>query len=124
MIRFSIDSASPVPVHHQVKQSLVLEMLSGRLKQGDRLPPIRELAKVLKLNPNTVSKVYYNLTEEGFIQGRAGSGYTVKGQKAKLDQLKVSMIEGEFRSFLEKAFLLGFSRKDIENLMRRIMNHD
>jgi GntR family transcriptional regulator len=124
MIRFSIDNASPTPVYQQVKQAIMLEVMAGRLKDGDRLPSIRELAKILKLNPNTVAKVYYNLEEEGYIQGHRGSGYMVKFQKVKVDTLKLAILEDEFKLFLEKAFSMGFARKDIEDLMRRLLNHE
>jgi GntR family transcriptional regulator len=124
MIRFSIDNASPLPVYLQVRQSILLDVMAGRLADGDRLPSIRELAKILKLNPNTVAKAYYNLEEAGVIQGHRGSGYLVKFQKAKLDNLKRGILEDEFKVFLEKAFSMGFGKKDIEDLMRRVLNHE
>ncbi len=124
MLKFNIDNASPIPVYQQVKQAIILDILAMRLKDGDPLPSIRSLAKILKLNPNTVAKVYYNLEQEGFIQGRRGSGYQVKCQKAKLDNLKLSIIEAELKAFLEKAFALGFTKNDIEKLMRRLLNHE
>lgn len=124
MLRFGIDNSSPVPAYQQVKQSILIDLMSGRLSDGDRLPSIRELAKILKLNPNTVAKAYYNLEEEGFIQGKRGSGYLVKFHKTKLDNLKLGILEDEFGSFLQKAFSMGFTRKDIEDLMRRLLNHE
>jgi GntR family transcriptional regulator len=124
MIRFNIDNASPLPVYLQVRQSILLDVMAGRLADGDRMPSIRELAKILKLNPNTVAKAYYNLEEEGVIQGHRGSGYLVKFQKAKLDNLKRGILEDEFKVFLEKAFSMGFGKKDIEDLMRRLLNHE
>lgn len=124
MIKFNIDNTSPVPVYQQVKQAITLDILALRLKDGDQLPAIRTLAKILKLNPNTVAKVYYSLEEEGFIEGRRGSGYLVKTQKAKVDKLKLSIIEDEFRAFLQRAFSLGFNKGDIEELMRRLLSHE
>jgi GntR family transcriptional regulator len=124
MIGLKIDNASPVPVYQQLKQSIILDIMADRLREGDQLPSIRTLAKMLKLNPNTVAKVYYNLEEEGFIQGKRGSGYRVKGQKARLDKLKVAMMEDELKNFLSRAFSLGFSKKDIEALFRRVLDHE
>jgi GntR family transcriptional regulator len=124
MVRFNIDTASPLPVYLQVKQSILIDVMAGRLKDDDRLPSIRELAKILKLNPNTVAKAYYNLEEEGIIQGYRGSGYLVKCQKTKLDNLKRNILEDDFKHFLERAFSLGFTRQDIEDLMRRLLNHE
>jgi len=124
VLKFNIDNTSAVPVYQQVKQAIILDILSLRLKDGDLLPSIRSLAKILKLNPNTVAKVYYSLEKEGYIQGQRGSGYRVKAQKTKLDTLKLSIIEDEFKGFLQKAFSLGFTKDDIEALMRRLLSHE
>lgn len=119
MNRHSIDFNSSVPVYRQVIQAIKLEMLSGRLQPGNQLPPIRELAKILKLNPNTVAKAYYNLEEEGFVESKMGSGNWVNFKNNKLDSLRKAMIEDEVKSFLERAFSLGASIEDVKNLIER-----
>jgi len=124
MFRFNIDFDSPMALYQQVIHLIKMEILCGRLKNGDLLPPIRELAKILKLNPNTVAKAYYNLEDEGFIVSRKGSGNWVNTKKLKLDSLRAGMIEDEFKAFLEKAFSLGADEKDIKDLMTRYLSHD
>ncbi len=124
MIRFSIDSSSSVPVYLQVIQAIKLEILSGRLKTGDQLPPIRELAKILKLNPNTVAKAYYTLEEEGFTESKRGSGNWVNTKNLKLDSFRRGMLEDEFRLFLDRAFSLGARLEDLKNLMERYAAHE
>lgn len=124
MFRTDLDFASPVPIYRQVIYLIKMEILTGRLSDGDQLPPIRELAKILKLNPNTVAKAYYTLDEEGFIESKRGSGNWVNYKKAKLDSLRKGMIEDEFKSFLERAFSLGASMDDIKNLMKRYSSHE
>ncbi len=124
MIRLNVDLTSPVPAYLQVIQALKLEILSGRLRDGDRLPPIRELAKILKLNPNTVAKSYYALEKEGFIESRQGSGNWVKTRASDLDNLRKSLLEGETKAYLEKAFSLGASLDDISRTIERITRHE
>jgi len=124
MIRFSIDSSSSVPIYQQVIQVIKLEILSGRLKTGDQLPPIRELAKILKLNPNTVAKAYYTLEEEGFTESKRGSGNWVNTKNLKLDSFRRGMLEDEFRLFLDRAFSLGARLEDLKNLMERYAAHE
>ena len=119
MNRHDIDFNSSVPVYRQVIQAIKLEMLSGRLQPGNQLPPIRELAKILKLNPNTVAKAYYNLEEEGLIESKRGSGNWVNFKNNKLDSLRKAMIEDEVKGLLEKAFSLGASIEDVKNLIKR-----
>ena len=124
MFRTDIDFSSPLPIYRQLIYMIKLEILSGRLNDGDQLPPIRELAKILKLNPNTVAKAYYTLEEEGFITSKRGSGNWVNYKRAKLDSLRKMMVEDEFRSFMERAFSLGASLGDIKNLIKRYSDND
>ena len=124
MFRLNIDFSSPLPIYQQVIRLIKMEILSGRLKDGDRLPPIRELAKILKLNPNTVAKAYYTLEAEGIIESKRGSGNWVHTKKAKLDSLRKGMIEDEFRAFLESAFSLGAKKEDLKKLMTRYLNDE
>jgi GntR family transcriptional regulator len=124
MLRLEIDSESAVPVYLQVIQRLKIEILSGRLKNGDRLPPIRDLAKILKLNPNTVAKAYSALESEGFLESRPGSGNWVKLRTTGLDALRKSLLDGEVRTFLDKAFSLGAGSADIRDSLERIISHE
>ncbi|OGF63744.1 MAG: hypothetical protein A2Y62_09325 [Candidatus Fischerbacteria bacterium RBG_13_37_8] len=124
MTRFDIDTKSAVPAYQQVMQAIKLEIMSGRLKNGDQLPSIRDLAKLLKLNPNTVAKAYYNLEAEGFIESRMGSGNWVKFVPAKKDTLRRTMLETELKNFLEKAVSLGFDVGDVRLLLERFMKDE
>jgi GntR family transcriptional regulator len=124
MLRLRIDFASPLPLYRQLIYLIKLEILSGRLAQGAQLPPIRELAKSLKLNPNTVAKAYYTLEEEGFVESRRGSGNWVSYKPGQLDGLRSGMVEDEWRGFLERAVSLGASPQLIRDLMKRDLNDE
>lgn len=82
MFTFRLDSHSGVPPYlqlvHQVRQALLL----GYLRQGDRLPLIREAVEQLTINPNTVSKAYRQLEQEGLVSARPGIGTFVTGAPA------------------------------------------
>lgn len=121
-MNLTIDAKSPLPVYQQVIQAIKLDILSGGLRDGDLLPSIRDLAKLLKLNPNTVAKAYYALEAEGFSENRSGSGSRVKVPPGRQDSLRRAMLESEFRNFLEKAVSLGFSLDDIKQLTERMKN--
>jgi GntR family transcriptional regulator len=119
-MNLSIDVKSPLPVYQQVIQAIKLEILSGGLCDGDSLPSIRDLAKLLKLNPNTVAKAYYALESEGFSEGRSGSGSRVKAPPGRRDALRRAMLESEFRIVMAKADSLGFSLADVGQLVERM----
>ena len=121
MFRLSINPASSVPVYKQAVQAIKVEILSGRLKDKDLLPPIRELAKIIKLHPNTVAKVYTLLEGEGFIIGKTGSGHWVTNKKKNLDSLKKALIEDEFRTFIERVLAVGATKTEIKKLVEKYL---
>lgn len=71
---FEIDERSSVPIWLQLKNRLVYLILSGYYKPGDKLPTVRDLAISLKINYNTVNKVYQNLLHDGYLKAHRGRG--------------------------------------------------
>lgn len=122
MFRLNIDPGLAVPVYKQAAQAIKVEIVAGRLKDGDQLPPIRELAKIIKLHPNTVAKVYSTLEEEGFVESKVGSGNWVKYKNKKLDHLRKALVEEEFRNFLDRVIALGATKKYIKELVEKFLN--
>lgn len=62
------------PVHLQLKAQIALQVRSGALPAGTRLPPVRKLADAIGVNRNTVLKVYTALEQAGLVVSRVGSG--------------------------------------------------
>jgi GntR family transcriptional regulator/MocR family aminotransferase len=62
----------------QIYQQVKAAVLDGRLREGEPLPPSRELAKRLEVSRNTVSAAYDRLTAEGFVAARVGAGTFVR----------------------------------------------
>ena len=79
MFVFRLESGSGVPPYlqlvHQVRQAVLL----GYLRDGDRLPMIREAVEQLAINPNTVSKAYRQLEQDGLLSAKPGVGTFVTG---------------------------------------------
>ena len=62
-----INMHSAVPIYKQLKTAIISSILSGELKEGDRLPSVRQLGCDLGINLHTVGKVYNLLKDEGYI---------------------------------------------------------
>ncbi len=69
--------SSEVPIYRQLVTQVVLAILSGDLRPGDRLPSTRELARRFALHPNTISAGYRQLERDGWAEHRRGSGVYV-----------------------------------------------
>src|SRR3954452_10467112 len=79
MAQMALDRESEIPVGTQLAWRLRAAMLSGELRAGDRLPPVRELAGSAGVNVNTVRAVYARLAEHGLISSEHGRGTFVTG---------------------------------------------
>ncbi len=102
-----------MPVYEQVKQGVKLAVISGYLEQGDQVMSIRELAARLKIHPNTIAKVYYQLEVEGFIFSKPGTGYFVKVDHRKIQKEKQELFKKVTRDYVSKAMDLGYSLADM-----------
>jgi DNA-binding transcriptional regulator YhcF (GntR family) len=93
-VDLQINSKSHVPVHVQLKGQLVHLILTGRLKVGSRLPSIRAMAGFLRINRNTVARVFSDLERDGFVESRRGSGvYVVEPPVAEEDLKRQRLLE-------------------------------
>lgn len=73
-----IDKLSPIPIYKQIIFQVKKEIILGKLKEGDRLPSVRDLAETLGVNVNTVLKAYERLALEGIVDSEQGKGFFIK----------------------------------------------
>jgi GntR family transcriptional regulator len=99
---FSVDPLDPTPLYAQLERSIRAAIAAGRLKVGDRLPTVRQLAVDLRVNANTVAKVYAELERAGVLATQRGIGTFVRdtptpaGPTARRDR------ERELRPLVER----------------------
>jgi GntR family transcriptional regulator len=70
----ALDPGDPTPLYAQLHRGLRAAVAAGRLRPGDRLPTVRQLAVELKINANTVARVYVELERAGIIETKRGVG--------------------------------------------------
>jgi len=73
-MRLHIDPALPMPIWAQVEDAVRRLVASGSLEPGAPLLSVRELARELRINPNTAAKAYQRLAEAGVLETRRGEG--------------------------------------------------
>jgi len=77
-MRLWLVRSSEVPIREQLRTQIILGVLSGDLRKGERLPSTRELALRFNVHANTVSAAYRELEDEGWLEARRGSGVFVR----------------------------------------------
>ena len=103
---------SSLPIYLQAANSIKRDIVTGKLSPGEKLPSVRDLAVEYTINPNTVSRVYKELEQEGVCFTRRGMGTFVTEDSGKVQLLKEEMAVALIREFLEGMEQLGFSRAE------------
>jgi molybdate-binding protein/DNA-binding transcriptional regulator YhcF (GntR family) len=104
------------PGYQEIVERLRAEIATGRRRPGERLPPVRELARELGVNVNTVARAYSELARDGAVRSRRGGGTFVT---AGVDDVALAERRGErLRALLGEAVLqalsLGYTPAQVE----------
>lgn len=76
-MHFRIVAGSGVPIYRQIADQIARGVANGKLEIGQPLPSVRQLARDLVINPNTVAKAYAELVDAGILETQAGRGFYV-----------------------------------------------
>ena len=110
-----LNRKNQLPVHAQLKAQLVYLIQSGQMRPGTQLPTVRQLAGFLRVNRNTVSKVFSEMQREGHLSCEPGRGTFVSAAKAKSESKVESMhkLLAVVDEALDRAGKLGFSPEEL-----------
>ena len=109
-----IDTSDPAPIYVQIDRAIRAAVATGRLSKGAQLPTVRQLAVALRVNANTVAKVYSELERAGLVETRRGVGTFVSDvSRAPLHAHSGRQGLRDFAArVLQDAAARGFSRED------------
>src|ERR1044071_5238466 len=79
----AVDARDPTPIYAQLERGLRAAIATGRLRSGDQLPTVRQLAVDLQVNANTVARVYAELERSGVIETKRGVGSFIAASPAQ-----------------------------------------
>ena len=109
-----ISPGDPRPIFKQIVDALRLQIVTGDLAVGKRLPSVRALALQLTVNPNTVSRAYQELTALGLVESQPGRGLFVAPRRQLFSQGERNRRFNEaMDGFVAEVIGLDFSREDI-----------
>ncbi|MEG0775559.1 GntR family transcriptional regulator [Clostridium sp.] len=102
-----------LPIYIQIMDYIKKKVIIGEIKEGDKLPSVRELSSELKVNPNTISRAYQELEREGFTYTQRGMGTFITEDKDILFNLKKTMAKDIVSKFIYQIRELHFSKEEI-----------
>ncbi len=113
-MQIQITAGSSQSLYRQIVDQIRRLVVSERLALGESLPSVRQLAKELMINPNTVAKAYAELVRDGVLESQAGRGYFVARRKniySKAERLR--RLDEALDVLISEAVTLDFSSDEI-----------
>ncbi len=102
------------PIYIQLVEQLKIHIISGRLGSGERLPSVRELAFMTKVNPNTMQKALFELEETGLIFTERTNGKFVTTDTFLIERLRQEYANGLTEKYIKNMADIGIDRKTAE----------
>jgi GntR family transcriptional regulator len=117
---FSIDPRDKTPIYAQLERGLRAAIATSRLRPGDQLPTVRQLAVDLRINANTVARVYADLERAGVLETRRGVGSFISATPAQARPPREH--ERRLRAFVTRVLAdadsAGFTIDDVITALR------
>ena len=120
---FDIDYTSREPIYEQLYNNVVKLVSLGVLEAKQQLPPVRQLALQLNVNPNTVSKAYKTLEQDGLIYSVVGKGSFVMDNISVVDSKKAEALKDTSLS-VTNAMKLGVQKEDIIDIVDNVYSKE
>ena len=115
---FSVDASDPTPIYAQLERAIRAAIAAGQLSPGDRLPTVRQLAVDLRINANTVAKVYAELEHAGVVATQRGVGTFVRdpsetpaGKQSQRDKERALRLLSD--RLLAEAYAIGLTIDEV-----------
>jgi len=121
-LRVTINPSSPTPVYRQIANDLRRHLVEERLKPGDLLPPIRQLALDLGVHFNTVALAYRMLADEGWLElkRRRGAAVMARNVPRTVDRRHVDHLLQQLGHIAAELRSAGMSAREISSALRRL----
>lgn len=111
---FVVDVRSTKPIYEQIIDQVKEQAFKGILRSGDQLPSVRQLAGMLTINPNTVSKAYQELERQKMIETIRGRGtFVCEVPIKKVDEEKMAELYQTLKNICIELHYMGLEEEEI-----------
>ncbi len=101
----NLDYRDARPIYEQVKDGLRRLMVTGAIREGEKLPSVRDMASTLAVNPNTIQRAYESLESEGYLYSVPGKGSFAAPNTGVDESRKTELLQTFDRTATELLFL-------------------
>ncbi len=104
------------PIYEQVKDGIKNMVYQNVLSQDEKLPSVREMASALAINPNTISRAYKELEQEGFLYTQTGVG-TFVNKDTDITEKRIQELYKELAKVVEELDKYSVSRNEVMEIV-------
>ena len=108
------------PIYLQLVEKLKMQIVSGELKQGQRIPSVRELALVARVNPNTMQKALAELESQGLVYTERTNGKFVTQNQILIHQTKKELAKEKVQKYLDDMKNIGITYEQARNYLQEL----
>ena len=108
------------PIYVQLVEKIRLEIVSGKLKSGERLPSVRELALIARVNPNTMQKALAELEDEGLVYTERTNGKFVTNNKELIQKVKKELAKEKVNNYLNDMKNIGIAYEEAVKYLQEL----
>lgn len=112
------------PIYIQLVEIIRIEIVSGKLKKGQRLPSVRELALMMKVNPNTMQKALVELEDEKLVYTERTNGKYVTEDEKLIEKIKKELAKEKVNSYLNSMQSIGISFEESIKYLQELGGKD
>lgn len=106
------------PIYFQIVQLIKTEIATKKISPGKKLLSAREYSLELKVNPNTMARVFKELENEGITFTQRGLGTFVTEDKEIINNLRSQLVESAVEKFIKEIEILKVSKIEIEKILK------
>lgn len=114
----AVDFRSSKPIYEQIRDNIKHLIITGAIKQDEKLPSIRELAQSTSINPNTIQKAMRELETEGFIYTVPGKGSFVAPRPENINSERIGELYKVVKDTISELIFLGAEENEIIEFIR------
>ena len=108
------------PIYLQLVEQLIIFIVSGKFKPGDKIPSVRDLALQAKVNPNTMQKALQDLEDKELIYTERTNGKFVTNNRKKIDNFKKALALEKVNKYVDEMNNIGISYEDSINYLKEL----
>lgn len=119
---FQLDLKSRKSIYEQIVDNVKELILTGILSADEKVPSVRELSKILTVNPNTIQKSYRELERQGYLYSVSGLGsFVAAPDKRQPDERKIRELKESIQHEVKELHYLGIPSKQILDFINEVL---